>query len=397
MIGVSKLLCGTTTPHDVLRYGRESARMPAHLLQFSKDKRPVVVWNTTRRCNLHCVHCYASADGNEHEGELTTVEAKTVIDDLASFGAPVLLFSGGEPLLREDLCELGRHAVERGLRTVISTNGTLINRNAAGRIKEAGFSYVGVSLDGIDVTNDRFRGQKGAFGEALAGIRACREAGVRTGLRFTINRRNQGDLPAVLDLMVEENIPRCCVYHLVYAGRGSRLVEEDLSHEEARRALDIIFGKAQEFHRRGLNKEVLTVDNHADGVYLYQRVRAEQPERAEEVYRLLSWNGGNSSGIGIGCIDDQGNVHADQFWRHHSFGNVRERPFSDIWLDTSDPVMRGLKDRKALIKGRCATCRYLDVCNANFRVRAEAVTGDIWQADPACYLTDAEIAAGSGM
>jgi 12,18-didecarboxysiroheme deacetylase len=391
MIGVTKLLCGTVTPSDALRYGRRSDRSPSHLLQFSHDKKPVVVWNSTRACNLHCIHCYYSANARPDPDELTTAEARAFIDDLAAFGAPVLLFSGGEPFLRDDLFELGAYATERGLRAVISTNGTLIERKVAQRIKEAGFSYVGVSLDGIGETNDRFRGMRGAFDAALRGIRHCTEVGIRVGLRLTLNKHNYEDLADILDLLEEERIKRACFYHLVYAGRGSRMRDDDLSLEESRAAVDLIFDRTEDFHRRGIELEILTVDNHADGPYLLRRVQARQPERADEVLQLLRWNGGNSSGVGIGAVDHQGNVHADQFWQHYTFGNVRERPFSQIWTDTDDPLMAGLKNRKPLLKGRCAACQYLDICNGNFRVRAEAVYDDVWAPDPACYLTDKEI------
>ena len=393
MIGVSKLLCGTVTPSDALRYGRRSAGSPSHLLQFTADKKPVVVWNSTQACNLACVHCYYTARRQRDPGELTTAEAKAMIDDLAAFGAPVLLFSGGEPLLREDLYELGAYARERGIRTVISTNGTLIDRAAAERIREAGFSYVGISLDGIRATNDRFRGMAGAFDAALAGMRHCTEAGVRTGLRLTLNKHNVADLDAIFDLLEEEQIRRACFYHLVYAGRGRRIQADDLTPAESRAAVDLIFDRTEDLHRRGVDIEILTVDNHADGPYLLRRVQERQPERAADVLQLLRWNGGNASGIGIADVDHLGNVHADQFWQHYFFGNVRERPFSQIWMDTSDPLMAGLKDRKPLLKGRCASCRYLEICNGNFRVRAEAVYGDVWAPDPACYLTDEEITA----
>jgi radical SAM protein with 4Fe4S-binding SPASM domain len=277
------------------------------------------------------------------------------------------------------------------MRVVISTNGTLITPEMAKNLKELGVSYVGVSMDGLEPIHDRFRGKKGAFQEAMRGIKACRDAGVKVGLRFTITRHNHEQIGDIFDLIEEENIPRLCFYHLAYAGRGSKIVDDDLSHEQTREAVDVIFERTLDLHRRGLEKEILTVDNHADGVYLYMRVKEEQPERADEVFQLLSWNGGNNSGVAIGCIDNLGNVHADQFWRHYSFGNVRERPSSQIWQDTSDPVMKGLKQKKSMIKGRCAACQYLNICNGNLRVRAEAVHGDIWAPDPACYLTDAEI------
>lgn len=394
MIGISKLYCGTVEPSDALRYGRESKRLPSHLLQFSKDKKPVVVWNMTRRCNLKCVHCYAQAKNIEFENELSTEEGKALIDDLASFGSPVILFSGGEPTMRKDLPELAAYAREKGMRAVISTNGTLIDRDLAKKLKDVGLSYVGVSLDGIRETNDKFRGMKGAFDAAIKGLHNCQEEGIKVGLRFTINKQNVRDIPAIFDLLEEEKIPRICFYHLVYAGRGSEMVSEDLSLEESRQAVDLILERTRKLHEKGFPAEVLTVDNHCDGPYLYMKLLKENPERAAEVFELLSMNQGNSSGIGIGCVSWDGAVHADQFWRHYSFGNVRERPFSEIWTDLTNELMAGLKNRKPLIKAhadRCAQCKWLDVCNGNFRVRAEAVYGNVWADDPACYLTKEEI------
>jgi 12,18-didecarboxysiroheme deacetylase len=392
MIGISKLYCGTVEPSDALRYGRMSSQLPSHLLQFSSDKRPVVVWNITRRCNLKCLHCYAHAKNIPFDNELTTMEGKKLIDDLAGFGVPVLLISGGEPLVRKDLPELAAYAVGKGMRAVISTNGTLITPQMAGTLKEIGLSYVGISLDGMEEINDRFRGVKGAFRSALKGIENCKKAGIKVGLRFTINKINVGEIPDLFKLIEENDIPRICFYHLVYAGRGSKLVEEDLSHEESRRAVDLIMDFTKKLHDQGKPKEVLTVDNHADGPYIYLRLKKENPERAKEVLELLKMNEGNNSGRGIGCISWDGEVHADQFWRHYSFGNVKDRPFSEIWNDTSDPLMNKLKEKKKYAKGKCETCRWLDICAGNFRVRSEAVTGDIWAPDPACYLTDEEIA-----
>ena len=392
MIGISKLYCGTVEPSDALRYGRQSKQLPSHLLQFSSDKKPVVVWNVTRRCNLKCVHCYAHATGEAAQDELSTEEGKVLLDDLAQFGCPVVLFSGGEPLVRQDLVELADYAVKLGMRAVISTNGTLITRSVAQALKDVGLSYVGISLDGMKEVNDKFRGVKGSFDRAMAGIKHCQEAGIKVGLRFTINRMNADEIPAIFDLLEERNIPRVCFYHLVYAGRGSDLIEEDLSPEETREVVDLIIDRTRDLHERGIEKEVLTVDNHADGPYVYLRLLREGSERAQEVLELLKMNEGNSSGRGIGCVSWDGEVHADQFWRHHSFGNVRERPFSAIWTDMSDPLMARLKNKKEYVTGRCASCNWLDVCAGNFRVRAEAAEGDLWAPDPACYLTDEEIA-----
>jgi radical SAM protein with 4Fe4S-binding SPASM domain len=330
MIGISKLYCGTVEPSDALRYGRHSSQLPSHLLQFSSDKRPVVVWNVTRRCNLKCVHCYAHAQNVTFDNELTTQDGKALIDDLAAFGVPVILFSGGEPLVRKDLPTLAGYAVKKGLRAVISTNGTLITSETARVLKDIGLSYVGISLDGMEAINDRFRGVKGAFNSALKGIINCQTAGIKVGLRFTINKFNVAEIPKIFDIIEEMDIPRVCFYHLV--------------------------------------------------------------ERAQEVLELLKMNEGNNSGRGIGCISWDGQIHADQFWRHYSFGNIKNRPFSEIWTDTTESLMSKLKDKKKHVKGRCSTCRWLDICGGNFRVRAEAVTGDVWAPDPACYLRDEEIA-----
>lgn len=392
MIGISKLYCGTVEPSDALRYGRHSSALPSHLLQFSEDKRPVVVWNVTRKCNLKCVHCYAQATEETVDDELSTAEGKALIEDLAQFGAPVILFSGGEPLVRSDLPELAAYAVEKGLRAVISTNGTLITAAVARTLKSIGLSYVGISLDGMQGINDEFRGVPGAYGKALDGIRNCQAAGIKVGLRFTINRFNVEEIPAIFDLMEEMDIPRVCFYHLVYAGRGSTMVEEDLTPADTRKAVDLIIDRTRALHQRGLAKEVLTVDNHADGPYLYLRLLKEDAGRAAEVLDLLKMNEGNNSGRGIGCVSWDGEVYADQFWRHHSFGNVRQRPFSKIWTQPEDELLLKLKEKKRHVKGRCSACVWLDICGGNFRVRAEAVSGDVWAPDPACYLTDEEIA-----
>jgi radical SAM protein with 4Fe4S-binding SPASM domain len=294
--------------------------------------------------------------------------------------------------MRPDLLVLVESAVAQGMRAVISTNGTLIGERMADRLRGAALSYVGVSLDGLGEVNDQFRGVPGAFERALEGIRNCRKAGIKVGLRFTITRRNAGEIDGIFDLLRREDIPRICFYHLVYAGRGSALREEDLDADATRRVVDKIIDRTAELHREGRPVEVLTVDNHADGPYLYLRMLREGSTRAETVRQLLAMNGGNSSGSGIGCVSWDGAVYPDQFWRHAALGNVRERPFSEIWTDLTNPLMAKLTDKRPHLKGRCAACRFVDLCAGNFRVRAEAATGDLWAPDPACYLTDEEIA-----
>lgn len=391
MIGISKLYCGQVEPSDALRYGRESGKLPSHLLQFSQDKKPVVVWNMTQRCNLKCVHCYAKALPEDGGDDISTDQGKAIIDDLAAYGAPVMLFSGGEPLVRADLPELAKYAVAKGMRAVISTNGTLITREKAKELKEVGLSYVGISLDGMEEVHDHFRGVRGSFKKALEGIKNCQEEGLKVGLRFTLNKRNQAEVPKLFDLIRDLEVPRICFYHLVYSGRGSDLIKEDLDHTETRAVVDLIMDRTRELHGQGMPKEVLTVDNHADGPYLWMRLLKEDPKRAEEVFELLQYNEGNNSGRGIGCISWDGQIHADQFWRNHTFGNVLERPFSAVWTDPSIELLARLKNKKAYVGGRCAKCRFLNICGGNFRARAEAYYDDVWAQDPACYLTDEEI------
>ncbi len=391
MIGISKLYCAAIEPSDALRYGREAGRLPSHLLQFSKDKKPVIVWNMTKRCNLKCVHCYAQAVDTDGTDEINTDQGKAIIDDLAAYGAPVMLFSGGEPLVRSDLTELASHAVSKGMRAVISTNGTLITKTKARELKGVGLSYVGISIDGQEEVHDRFRGVSGSFRKAMQGVENCQAEGLKVGLRFTVNKRNIDEVPKIFQILRQMEIPRVCFYHLVYSGRGSELIKEDLTHEGTRQLVDLIMDETKSLFDAGMPKEVLTVDNHADGPYVYLRLLREDPERAKDVLELLQFNEGNNSGRGIGCISWDGSVHPDQFWRNQIFGNVLEKPFSRIWDDSSIELLAKLKDKKKYVGGRCATCRFLSVCAGNFRARAEAYYGDIWAQDPACYLTDDEI------
>ena len=383
MISVTRLLCDAVGPGDHLRYEKKDV------------SRPVVVWNCTRQCNLSCIHCYANADSQRSPEEMDTAAGKAFISDLADFGVPVILFSGGEPLLRKDLFPLASLARELGIRVALSTNGTLITDQVAREIKEIDFAEVGISLDGIGTNNDHFRGRDGAFEAALAGIRNCVARGLRVSLRLTITRFNYQEIPAIFRLVEAEGIDRVCFYHLAYSGRGGSLQKEDITHAQTRSVVDTICEHTRDLYRRGLSKEILTVGNHADGVYLYLKLREYDPQRADRALKLLQANGGNNSGIKIGAVDDRGNVHPDQFWWHYSLGNVRQRKFGDIWTDTSEPLLMGLKNRKSLLKGRCARCQYLDLCNGSLRVRAEAVFGDVWAEDPACYLTDTEIGIGS--
>ncbi|MHC4665874.1 MAG: radical SAM protein [Planctomycetota bacterium] len=395
MINISKLYCDQVTPGDWIRYGKKGSgeREGDVVPKQASERRPVVVWNITRACNLKCVHCYNDSGSSRADDELSTSEAKEVLEDLARFGVPSVLFSGGEPLMRKDLFELLGYAGRLGLRTVISTNGTLITPDAVERMKKHNVSYVGISLDGVGPINDKFRGVAGAFEKAVEGIRNCQEAAVRIGLRLTLTKRNVQDLEPLFDFFERENIERACFYHLVPSGRGGAISTEGLTHAQSRDAIELILAKTRQFKEAGRITDILTVDHHVDGVYLYLRLLAEDPARAGPVWKLLTWNGGGlySSGVGIGCIDFHGKVHPDQFWWHYDLGDVRERPFSRIWTDPDEPLLKGLRNRRDYIKGRCRVCKFFDACGGSLRVRADLYFGDPWAPEPACYLSDDEI------
>lgn len=355
---------------------------------------PVVIWNLVRRCNLACVHCYSISADIDFPGELDTAEVLRVMDDLKACGVPALILSGGEPLLRQDIFTIAERAKALGLYTALSTNGTLIDAPLAQRIHDTGFDYVGISLDGLRATHDKFRRKQGAFARSLAALRLCRDLGVKVGVRFTLTQDNAADLPALLDLVDEERIDRFYLSHLNYAGRGNVNRKRDAHFRVTREALDLFFARAWDAARRGVMKDFVTGNNDADGVYLLHWARknlaAFDTSRLRAV--LAAW-GGNASGVNVANIDNLGNVHPDTMWWDCTFGNVRSRPFSAIWRDTRHPIMAGLKQRPRRVKGRCSGCAYFDVCGGNTRVRAMKVSGDPWAEDPGCYLDDAEIAA----
>ena len=374
----------------ITQYMKE-LRQPTPLTDKRGPAGPVVIWNLVRRCNLTCRHCYSISCDRDFPDELATEEVYRVMDDLRAFGVPVLILSGGEPLLRPDIFDIAQRAKTMGFYVGLSTNGTLIESGHARRIAAAGFDYVGISLDGLEATHDHFRRKEGAFRAALNGVRLCREEGVKVGLRFTLTEANAPELPAMLALLDQEAIDKFYLSHLNYAGRGNTNRRKDAVLQTTRRAMDLLFDACWRDLERGVEREYVTGNNDADGVYLLLWARRRFPALEPHLRAKLAQWGGNASGVNIANIDNVGNVHPDTYWWHHSLGNVRERPFSAIWADTSDPLMAGLKAKPRSIKGRCGACQAFDVCGGNTRVRALQLTGDPWEEDPACYLSDAEI------
>jgi heme d1 biosynthesis radical SAM protein NirJ len=364
---------------------------PTPLAPARQAPGPVVIWNLVRRCNLTCKHCYSISADVDFPGELSTAEVFTVMDDLRAFGVPVLILSGGEPLLRPDILDIARRAKSLGFYVGLSSNGTLIDEGNVGRLADCGFDYLGVSLDGLEQTHDRFRRKAGAFGASLRGIRLAADAGIKVGLRFTLTEDNARDLPDLLALTERERIGKFYLSHLNYAGRGNINRGHDALHLTTRWAIDLLIRTADDHLRRGLRTEFVTGNNDADAVRLLRWTQEHHPHRVAHLRAKLREWGGNSSGLGVANIDNVGDVHPDTMWWHYRLGNVRERPFSQIWSDVSDPLMAGLKQRPRPVKGRCGACPCLDVCGGNTRVRAQQLTGDPWAEDPACYLTDAEL------
>ncbi|VAW77721.1 Heme d1 biosynthesis protein NirJ [hydrothermal vent metagenome] len=352
---------------------------------------PVVIWNLVRRCNLTCKHCYSISADIDFPGELSTAEVFDVMDDLRDFSVPVLILSGGEPLLRPDIFDISQRANEKGFYVGLSTNGTLINEDNIASIAAMNYDYVGISIDGIRETHDNFRQKEGAFDASMHAIRLCRDAGIKVGMRFTPTQDNAHELPQLLDVMREEQVDKLYVSHLNYSGRGNRNRRSDVVHTTSRQVMDLLFDRCQEDIQAGRQTEYVTGNNDADGVYLLQWVKRNRPEQYDYMYRRLVQWGGNSSGVNIANIDNLGNVHPDTFWWNYNLGNVKERRFSDIWQDRSDPLMDGLKRSPRPLKGRCRVCHYQAICGGNTRVRAFQLTGDPWWEDPACYLDDEEL------
>ncbi|HET7802708.1 MAG TPA: heme d1 biosynthesis radical SAM protein NirJ [Pseudolabrys sp.] len=364
---------------------------PSSLKPARKPPGPVVIWNLVRRCNLTCKHCYSISGDVDFPNELSTADVFRVMGDLKAFGVPVLILSGGEPLLRKDIFEITARAKAMGFYIGLSSNGTLIDGNVADRIAGAGYDYVGISLDGIGATHDHFRRKPGAYRAALGGLRLLRDRGVKVGVRFTMTGDNAEELPALLDLVETEQFSKFYLSHLVYAGRGNKNRGDDATWAATRAAMDLLIERGWDWARAGRDIEIVTGNNDADAVYLLKWAAWNVPARVAHLRARLAQWGGNSSGVNVANIDNLGNVHPDTMWWHYSLGNVRQRPFSQIWTDLSDPVMAGLKRRPRAIGGRCASCHYFDVCGGNTRVRAMRVSGDAWAEDPGCYLTDMEI------
>lgn len=390
MLNITALM-GRPSASDDLRYGRAPrGGQPARQATSGAHRAPVVVWNCTRTCNLACRHCYSDSHAQAYD-QLDGDEAREMIDDIAHMGAPAMLFSGGEPLVRKDALALIAHARDQGLPVTVSSNGTLIDHRMARQLAHLRVRYVGISLDGIGAVHDEFRGRAGAFDRAIRGIRALRDVGVKVGIRITLSPSSIAVLDDLFDLVEREGIARVCCYHMVPAGRGR--AEALMPVHEERRALERVFDRAARWVDDGRDVEMLTVDNYADGPALLLRLERDRPDLAGRVHQALEWNGGQrgAGGRGLAAIDWEGNVRPDQFWGGAPLGSVRERPLSHIWADAS-PLLADLRERTRNLTGRCAQCRFRTMCGGGLASRTVACGLPLTAPDPACHLTDEEIA-----
>ena len=378
MINISKLYCGLAGQSDHLRYGKRDS------------VGPIVVYNCTSRCNLRCLHCYAASESTRRDTEISTDQAKKLMADILEVNAPVLLFSGGEPLLRPDLFELMAEAKRIGLRTVISTNGTLIDSDTAGKLAEVNISYVGISIDGPEEFHNRFRQSSNCYKATMTGFENCRKANLRMGLRFTISNSNKEQVPAVFDICKENGIRRVCFYHLIRSGRGKDIESQAVSVADTRKVMDVIFERTNNFVSKGLLDEVLTVGNHADGPYLLVKMQ-QQGKDIDQQKQLLLSNGGNRIGEKISSVGWDGTVYADQFWRNYPLGNVTQKSFKQIWTNPDEPVLQKLRNKSKFADKRCLKCKWFDLCKGNYRFLDSDPDIKNWRLEPGCYLTDAEI------
>jgi len=338
----------------------------------------ILIWNLTNRCNLYCKHCYAWA--NSEKDELSLEEIKEIVKELSKNGVKFAILSGGEPLLREDIYEISKFLRESSIKTYLSTNGLLINSQIVKEIKE-NFDYVGISIDGNPKIHDKFRGKRGAFKESIKAVELCLSEGIRVGLRFTLTSFTKSSLPYVFKLAEEIGIPKVYISHLVYAGRGQRL--SSLEKKEYRQTVNFIIKKAFEYVEKGIGIEIVTGNNEADAVVLYEEFKKRYPDKTNFLYETLRNWGGNQAGVRLVNIDHKGNVKPDPFF-FHSLGNLREKGFTEIW--NSNGILSRLREKPRKVKGKCQNCKYLAICNGNSRARAYFVYGDYFAEDPLCYI-----------
>jgi radical SAM protein with 4Fe4S-binding SPASM domain len=354
---------------------------PARVLDGS-----IAIWNFTNRCNLSCLHCYSKAD-LEAVDTLTAADIMDTLPKLKDNGVRFLIFSGGEPLTRKDLFDIATRCKELGIVTYLSTNGLYVKQSNAQKILDT-FDYIGISIDGSPEVHDRFRGLKGSFAESMKAVDLLNSFGkTKVGIRFTITKNTYDDLAFIFDLAEKHHIPKIYISHLVYSGRGLENLEMDLTKDQRIDSVNYILDKAFEYYQSGRDIEIVTGNMEMDAILFYERFATQYPEHADEMMRRLVEWGGNSAGRKLLNIDSEGFVKPDPFFPT-KIGNILYQDFSDIWTNEPVPLLQKLRIHPRELSGKCATCRYLSICNGGSRSRAYAVYGDMWAEDPSCYLSE---------
>jgi len=372
VIPISVMVAGVGTTSFKVK-GRFGVEKPS---DFSAPLRPIVSWNITKRCNLRCLHCYIDA-GEAEANELTTKEALDVVDQMAEVGVPLILFTGGEPLVRRDFFEIAQYARDRGIKLVLSTNGTLITPEVAKRLKEVGVVYVGVSLDSISAEfHDRFRGVQGSFAAALAGIKNAIEAGLDVGLRFVVTAKNIHEVGEYVDFAASLGVRRITFYHLSAAGRAQKLSEDWwYTPEQYKRFIETLIAKARQYAGR---LEIETTLAPYDGIYIALTVGHGDIKYLE----FVESTGG--CGRKIVSIYPNGDVYPCQFIDFYKLGNVREKRLRDI---LRPEVLEPFVNTDRYLRGpKCSPCRFKRYCKGGDRARAYYLTGDIFGDDPLCPI-----------
>lgn len=390
MVNCSQLLAFAETGKDIRTIEKANSVAPRYLLRYFGVASPIVVWNVTKQCNLSCRYCYEGATLLPSKDELSYDEATKLMDGLKEMNIPLLVFSGGEPLARGDIFDLFAYARSIGLPFILSTNGTLITQDMAKRIKNAGVSYVGISIDGLEDMHDEMRGSKGSFHKSIEGLRYLIGEGIKTGIRITVTKPNLEEIGNVLDIAVDEGVPRFTVLQLVYSGRGDKFKRWDINKKERRELIGYLVKRAGDLKAIRSATEIVTADNYTDGIYIFNHIKRNNPSAAKDAEKLLLRQSGCPAAEKLMDIDYKGDVHPCPYWTTKTLGNVKNKKIGEIWVDKTNEFLAAMRDKTSHLKGKCGGCGYKSFCGG-CRVRAEMIYGDPFAEDPACYLSEEEI------
>ncbi|BFH73146.1 radical SAM protein [Sulfurisphaera javensis] len=354
---------------------------PKNPSRFSQVFRPVITWNLTYKCNLRCLHCYINASPNGEEG-LSTEEALKLVDQMTEIKIPLLIMSGGEPLMRKDFFEIAEYASKKGIKLALSTNGTLISEKVAEKLKEIGFMYIGISLDSpYPEFHDKFRGVKGAFEMAIKGIRNAINAGLNVGLRFTITSKNIDYVDDYMKLALELGVKRITFYHISASGRGKDLKDWMYTPQQYENFMNKLIEYAKQLKGK---LEIETTLAPFDGIYIAKKLAKDEKELADYLHFVK-----NSGGCGRKMISiyPNGDVYPCQFIDFYKLGNVREKPLKEIITNIPDLFVNTEK----YLQGECKSCIYNEYCKGGDRARAYYWNENIYGDDPLCPLKNLHI------